>query len=59
MHQKGIEPPHLAPEASALSTELLVHKCIDFVTKSYSTINQPKWQGLNQEKYYAILNPLC
>ena len=25
MHQSGIEPPHTAPEAVALSTELLVH----------------------------------
>ncbi len=28
MHQIGIEPTHLAPEASALSTELLVHQLV-------------------------------
>lgn len=25
MHLSGIEPPHMAPEATALSTELQVH----------------------------------
>ncbi len=38
MRLRGIEPPHAAPEATALSTELQTHLC-------YDTTFQYKLQG--------------
>ena len=38
VHQKGIEPPHTAPEAIALSTELQAHLGVPKDTLIYYTI---------------------
>ena len=49
MRLRGIEPPHAAPEATALSTELQTHL-------HYDTIFSQKLQALFLSLFFIILN---
>lgn len=49
MHLKGVEPPHVVPETTALSTELQMHS-LYFITKQENN----QWVSL-KNKYWKIL----
>ena len=48
MRLRGIEPPHAAPEATALSTELQTH-----------LLNHTTFQKKLQGFYFARTEPVC